>query len=81
MKKEPFLILCPHCNCYVIILEINCAIFRHGILKSNFQQISPHLSKDECGELILKDLIYGCGKPFRIIKNNEEYIGEICDYI
>lgn len=81
MKIEPFEILCPHCECYVTILEINCAIFRHAILKSNYQQISPHLSKKECDKLIENNSIYGCGKPFRIIKNNDKFEAEICDYI
>ena len=30
---------------------------------------------------IKNDKIYGCGKPFRIEKNGQEYISIICDYI
>jgi hypothetical protein len=29
--NQPVL-LCPHCNEYIIIEKINCAIFRHGVL-------------------------------------------------
>jgi hypothetical protein len=72
------IIICPHCNNYVEILELNCKIFRHGTYKSNNQQIPPHASKDECDNLIQQKLIYGCGKPFMI---NQEMVAVICDYI
>lgn len=76
-------ILCPNCNCKIIIEQINCGIFRHGYLKSTFEQINPHLSKNECDILINNNLIYGCGKPFRIILDqiNNTLIIEICNYI
>ena len=45
--SEPIL-KCPHCNEYVIIEKINCAIFRHGIFKNNLQQIDPHALKELC---------------------------------
>ena len=72
---------CPHCICQVEILEINCAIFRHGVIKSSGQQMNPHLPKSDCDKLAEIDAIYGCGKPFRIIKNNDGIQAEICDYI
>lgn len=74
---------CPHCNDMVLIMEneINCAIFRHGVLKSNNQQIPPHSPKDECDRLSQDNLIWGCGKPFRLINIDNNYKGEICDYI
>ena len=81
MKINEFEVKCPHCGEYIIIEEINCAIFRHGIYKTNFEQINPHLPKKQCDELINKKLIYGCGKPFRIEKNNNLWVGIICDYI
>ena len=28
---------CPHCNEYILIEKINCAIFRHGTLKKKFK--------------------------------------------
>jgi len=31
LEVQPVL-KCPHCNEYVIIEKINCAIFRHGVL-------------------------------------------------
>jgi hypothetical protein len=72
---------CPHCKCQVEILEINCAIFRHGVLKSNGQQMNPHTPKFECDRLSETGEIYGCGKPFKVIKNNDGIQAEICDYI
>lgn len=78
--EEPILI-CPNCNVYVIIKKINCAIFRHGIFKENGIQIDPHSSKELCDYYIKNDLIYGCGKPFKIINNNGKLETKICDYI
>ncbi len=72
---------CPHCNEPILIEQLNCKIFRHGVYKSTNQQINPHLSKNKCDELILNNLIYGCGKPFKIITNDDKFKVEICDYI
>lgn len=76
------IIKCPHCNEHVIIEKLNCCIFRHGIIIKSGKQIDPHLPKEQCERLIRKKLIYGCGKPFKIIKNeNNEFETIICDYI
>ena len=75
---NPFIINCPHCNQSIIIEQLNCRIFRCGIYKNNFKQIHPHLNKELCDELSSNNLIYGCGKPFRIDENNNPLI---CDYI
>jgi hypothetical protein len=72
-----FIYICPHCKEYVYIEELNCCIFRHGVYKSTYQQINPHMPKLECDKLKELDLIYGCGKPFKYQNNN---IVE-CDYI
>ena len=80
-----YIFKCPYCdlNIQVIKTELNCLIFRHGILKKDFTPINPHLSKSECDRLAEEDLIYGCGKPFRLLRNteNEIYKVEICNYI
>ena len=78
---------CPHCNLpvQVYMKELNCHIFRHGIMKDTLKQIEPHLNKSECDRLYNNNLIYGCGKPFQLVKNNKhksnDYIPVICDYI
>jgi len=72
---------CPHCSEKIIVAEseLACCIFRHAVLKNNMQQINPHASKSECDAL--KEQIYGCAGPFKITKNKNEYIVEICEYI
>ncbi len=72
---------CPHCEITIEILELNCKIFRCGILKNNLKQIDPHLKKHQCDELKKKDLIFGCGKPFMVDLINNKYECRICDYI
>ena len=75
------MIECPHCKEYIIIEKLNCGIFRHGILKSNLQQIDQHSSEELCDFYINTNKIYGCGKPFQIIEINNQYEIRICGYI
>lgn len=75
------IVYCPHCSDPVEILQLNCCIFRHAILKSNHSQINPHSSFAECSRLLSDKLIYGCGKPFKIIVKGTELEAIICDYI
>jgi DNA-directed RNA polymerase subunit RPC12/RpoP len=79
--KEDIIIECPHCKDVVLIEKLNCCIFRHAIMKDTGKQIDPHSSKEICSNLYNKKLIWGCGKPFKIIKNEKEIIVDICDYI
>lgn len=81
MNNEESIIKCPHCNEFVIIQEMNCGIFRHGTLKSTNTQMDPHLDEKMCTYLKTHDLIYGCGKPFQIIKKDDAIEIIICDYI
>jgi hypothetical protein len=80
-EKIDLIITCPHCQVPVLIEQLNCKIFRHAILKSTNQQINPHASKSECDHYVTNDLIYGCGKPFRIVITENTITPEICDYI
>jgi len=76
------IISCPHCNDYIEIEKINCGIFRHGVLKSNGQQIHPHSTEELCKFYIQHNKIYGCGKPFQInLLSNNNYEIVICGYI
>jgi hypothetical protein len=76
------IVICPHCDCQVEILEINCAIFRHGVYKQTGAQMSSHATKSECDNAATQELINGCGKPFRIQMNeNHGYEAIACDYI
>lgn len=67
---------CPNCDQMIWIEELNCKIFRCGIIKETGEQIPPHATKEEC-ENYLKEGIYGCSKPFKIEDNK----AEVCDYI
>ena len=81
-EEEIMIIKCPHCDQLCEIIKLNCCIFRCGIYKSNYKQIPPHLSKIKCDFLVEQNLIYGCGKPFQIMKNSDNlYTIVICDYI
>jgi len=80
METQPVL-KCPHCYEFVIIEKVNCAIFRHGTIKINGKQIDPHAIKELCDYYVKNDLIYGCGKPFKIVIRNNNFETEICDYI
>ena len=76
-----YIFMCPHCNTIIQVdkSQTNCKIFRHGVFKANFKQINPHLKKEICDYLVEKDLIYGCGKPFKI--DIKEMKVTVCDYI
>jgi hypothetical protein len=75
------IVTCPHCELLVEIESINCAIFRHGIFKKNNKQINPHACKTDCDNYIINNMIIGCGKPFKLEFENNEYRAIICDYI
>lgn len=76
-----FIIQCPHCDQSIEVIEANCRIFRCGILKTTFIQINPHLPKNECDKLFNEGAIYGCGKPFQLVKQDNLWVPVICDYI
>ena len=71
---------CPHCADMIEILQINCGVFRHGVFKKNQQQINAHAPEEFCKNVFENELIYGCGKPFKVININGQYIAVICGY-
>ncbi len=68
---------CPHCVGTVVIEQLNCKIFRHGIFKRTGKQIPPHAPKTDCDRWAEKNEIFGCGKPFKIVDNT----AVVCEYI
>jgi len=74
---------CPHCDQTIEVpkKQLNCKIFRCGVLISNGKPIGPHTKKPECDRLKERNLIYGCGKPFKFITKNGINSIEICGYI
>ena len=76
------IVQCPHCGDFISILELNCQIFRQAVFISNGEQINPHASKEECDLVIEQRLVYGCAKPFRLVKTNDgAFLAEKCNYI
>jgi tRNA 2-selenouridine synthase SelU len=80
---KDIIIICPHCQISVLIEQLNCKIFRHGTFKHNGQQINPHETKEVCDYFVANNMIYGCGKPFKIEQKPEsnEFVAVICDYV
>lgn len=80
-NKCNIIIICPHCSIPILIEELNCCIFRHGTLIESGKQIDPHSSFELCNYYVAQKKIYGCGKPFQIINEDNEYKAVICGYI
>ena len=76
-----FVVECPHCHLFAWIEEVNCAICRHGVFRDTHVQVPPHASKAECDDLAARDLIIGCGKPFRVVVGDNDASAVACDYI
>jgi len=77
--SDEVIVICPHCLNLIIIEEINCRIFRHGIYK-NGEPLPPHSTKEECDEAVSKG-IYGCGRPFILDMSGNQWIASKCEYI
>lgn len=84
-SERCYLFNCPHCDLPIQVAdnEVNCQIFRHGVVKSTGQQVSPHLSKEKCDFLAEQNLVYGCCKPFKLLRNQEGLVTHTdrCDYV
>lgn len=75
------IVTCPHCNEPVAIAELNCRIFRHGLIRGGMP-IMPHASKAQCEAFLAAGLVVsGCAKPFYVRGDGAETKAEICDYI
>lgn len=59
---------CPWCAGEIIILvnELACRRFVHGVVKATGQAITPHAPAAECQALIAGDLIWGCGRSVEL---------------
>jgi len=80
-QEKEFIVVCPHCKEFIIIQEINCGIFRHGTLHDG-NQIEPHAPKEQCDAYVIQKVIYGCGRPFKIVKKDDQTFEAVaCDYI
>jgi hypothetical protein len=75
---------CPHCSEYIIVnqRDLNCHIFRHAVYKNSMLPIDPHAPETTCHALIQSEQVFGCAKPFKVMKSMEGvYSAVICDYI
>jgi hypothetical protein len=77
-SPEIKLFFCPHCGGGIEVADMQCRVFRHCVLKNEGILVNPHASKEELDILLEQDLIYGCGKPFRIDQNG---VPVVCEYI
>lgn len=82
-NENDYVFICVHCGEPFIIArkDFNCKILRHGVIKETEKQMDPHAKKETCEELVQKGLLYGCGKPMRIVSKGDEYSVEMCEYI
>ena len=79
---KDIVVSCPHFNDPVLIEKLNCCIFRHGILIASGKQVDPHSPKELCDFYVLRNKIYGCGKPFKIVRDEKDkLVAVVCDYI
>ncbi len=79
-NETNIVVVCPHCSEHILIEQLNCCIFRHGVLKETGAQMDPHANKEVCEYYKANDKIYGCGKPFKVVFMMS-YIAIGCDYI
>ena len=82
LVEDFFFFNCPNCNEEIIVNknELNCKIFRHAIFKDSYKQIDPHLQKIYCDKLVEEDKIFGCSKPFEIVRRDVKLYVVKCDY-
>lgn len=66
MTEQKYTFACPHCEGLVEVLasQINCKIFRHGVMRGTHNQVNPHASRDECDRLVRDNAVWGCCRPF-----------------
>jgi hypothetical protein len=81
IKIENFIAICPSCSEPIIISKVKCGIFRHGVYKNTGKQINPHSNEERCNYLVMNNKIWGCGRPFRIIEKDGDFIAIECEYI
>jgi hypothetical protein len=84
MEDGTYVFDCPTCHGMILVAphELNCCIFRHGVDRTTGEPIPPHTTKEDCDRMFFQNTIYGCGKPFQVIKQEDGTIrAVICDYL
>jgi hypothetical protein len=81
-EEQDIIVFCPHCQDPILIEKLNCCIFRHGTLIASGKQIGSHSPKELCDFYVLRNKIYGCGKPFQIVRDEKDkLVAVVCGYI
>jgi hypothetical protein len=83
-SSEDFMVECPWCSDAIAVPTngVKCGIFRHGHFKKNGKQIPPHASKALCDQWSENDLMWGCGKPFQLRKDDDgRFFATQCGYV
>ena len=60
-----------------------CEAYRYAVINGiykNGKHINPYASNKFCEINLSQNLIYGCGKPFRVILDDNQYKAIVCDY-
>ena len=84
MEDGSFCVECPTCQGVILVAphELHCRIFRHGIYRMTGEPIPPHATKEECDSLFFQNMIYGCGKPFQVVRQEDgTELAVLCDYL
>jgi hypothetical protein len=79
--EDKIIVICPHCEEFVFIEQLNCCIFRHAVFIASGEPIDPHATEIMCTQYVKNQLVYGCGKPFKIEKKEDVFIAVKCNYI
>ena len=63
---------CPHCRLPASITsqEIDAGAIYHGVMKKNGHKIQKRIPPEWVQYLKSNDLIYGCGKPFMVLRKS-----------
>jgi len=79
LEDGSYTFACPHCGVGLNVKqnEINCQIFRCGVLKDTKQPVPPHAPKQECERLVAEQKIWGCAKPFKFDGKTIAFCGYI----
>ena len=84
MLKKDIIIISAHCPNLKKERKLQDLVENLQGLRNKFDiLVISHtpISKEICDKAVAENLIYGCGKPFKIILKDDKFIIEVCDYI
>ena len=75
-EAKTIVVACPACNDTLLIEQLNCGIFRHGVNSATMRPIDPHSSKEQVVQMMREGKLIGCGAAFCVVNG----IPKICSY-